>query len=161
MKKSALVFLCLILVLATVQPAQAQTEHVNLAFTFGTLTDDSFSFNPFLWTAGLHMDIYLSETILITPEITLLAANFTFEGIQLVPGALLNLDLGGFLLGAGVVRPVGIGNNIAGTPPSDIGLKVNAGYLGEGYRLAFFFLSPFSDFFKINYFGVSIGFYFY
>jgi len=149
-----------VVLLVTSQPARAQYERFNLALSFGTLTDDSFSFKPFFWTSGLNLDLYLSEHIVLSPEFFIIVHNFDFDAFFLAPSALLNFNFGGFVVGGGVTKFWLVGSSIAGAPSSDPALKLNAGYMGDGIRLTAYVITPFSDLFKSNTIGASLGFYF-
>ena len=142
------------------QPARAQYERFNLAMSFGTLTDDSFSFKPFFWTSGLNLDVYLSENIVPSSEFFIIVHNFNFDAFLLAPGAILNFNFGGFMIGGGIVKFWLVGSAITGAPSYDPALKLNTGYMGEGIRLTAFVITPFGDLFKSNTLGVSLGFYF-
>jgi hypothetical protein len=159
-KKVLMVVILTIVFLVTSQPVRAQYERFNLALSFGTLTDDSFSFKPFLWTSGLNLDLYLSENIVLSPEFFIIVHNFNFDAFFLAPAALLNFDFGGFMVGAGVTKFFLVGSAISGAPSSDPALKLNVGYIGEGIRLTAYIITPFSDLFKYNTLGASLGFFF-
>ncbi|MFC2158486.1 hypothetical protein ACFLT9_11675 [Acidobacteriota bacterium] len=161
MKKKIIIVLCLIAVFLMLhQSASAQYDRVNLAMTFGTVTDDSFSFSPFLWTAGLNLDFWISESFIISPECHIINSGFDFGAFILAPSVLFNMDLGGFIIGGGVTKYFLIGSEISGAPASDFALKLNTGYIGEGIRLTVFLVTSFSSLFSSNTLGANLGFYF-
>lgn len=60
MKKFAiLVLVGAALFLATTPRLSAQTS---LSLNFGVVTDKTFTFNPFLWTGGLTVDLFSAPT---------------------------------------------------------------------------------------------------
>ena len=161
MKKKILIVVCLLAAfLMAHQNANAQYDRWNLAMTFGTVTDDSFAFSPFFWTAGLNLDFWLSENFIISPEFHIINTGFDFGAFLLAPSLLLNMDFSGFVIGGGLTKYFLVGSDISGAPSSDFALKLNTGYIGEGIRLTVFLVTAFESIFRSNTVGGNIGFYF-
>jgi len=127
---------------------------------FGVVTDTSFSFNPFLWTAGVTMEIPLGKVMSIAPEGYIVVHKFNFGSFIFAPAVMLNFDFNGLFVGAGISKWFILGNDIEGSPSSDFALKLNAGFQGTGTRICAFVFTPFNDLFGSTAVGATIGFLF-
>lgn len=158
MKKLTVVLLLVAgLALAGARPAAAQSF---LSLNFGTITDSSFSFNPFFWTAGATLDIYLGPHFSLSPEATMVVHNFEFGSFILAPAVLLNVEFANLFFGGGISKWFLLGSDIPGSPSADFSLKLNAGFKGDNLRLAAFLFTPFGELFESMAVGATLGFYF-
>lgn len=156
--KKALVALLLIAVIGLAAPIQARAEYLSL--NFGTVTNSSFTFNPFLWTAGMTIDIPLGNVMTLSPEGYIVVHEFNFGTFIFAPSLLLNFNLKEFFVGAGLSKWFLLGDDISGSPSTDFSLKVNAGFKGTDLRIAAFIFTPFENLFDSMAVGATIGFVF-
>lgn len=158
MKKTVFIFVSvLVLSFVSAQDLAAQTD---IAWNWGLITDKDFKFSPFLWTTGLTFDFYLSPQLSISPEVFMTVHNFDFGAFFLAPAVLVNFEGKGFFLGGGATKYWMLGKAVEGAPPSDWMAKLNFGIRGYDIKFTFFAVTPFTDFFKDVFFGVTFGFYF-
>jgi hypothetical protein len=157
MKKAALAVLLAAAVFLAA-PAKARSEYLSL--NFGAVTDSSFSFNPFLWTAGMTIDIPLGNVMTLCPEGYIVVNKFDFGSFIFAPSVVLNFNFKELFFGGGLSKWFLLGDDIPGSPSSDFSLKLNAGFQGYDLRLAIFMFTPFSDLFNSTTFGVTLGFVF-
>jgi hypothetical protein len=156
MKKTAVFALVIAAALAAL-PSQAKAAGpVNFYIRFGVLTDQNFTFNPFLWTGGVNFDFNLSENFFIAADADLVVYKFDFKPLWLTPSVLLNIKLSSFYFGAGVSKFVLIGNGT--TLTSDLLFKGNAGLKMDNFKLQVYVYTPFNDMFSTMGFGANIGF---
>jgi len=158
MKKITLVF-SIILALAFVS-ARDVSSQTNLAWNIGAITDKSFKFDPFLWTNGFTLDLYLSPRLSLSPEIFMVLHNFEFGAFILAPAVLLNIQTESFFLGGGVTKWWALGTEVSGAPSSDVMCKLNFGLVGHDVKLTVFAVTPFQDFFRDTWLGATFGIYF-
>ncbi len=112
MKKFTLLALAVTaLFLATAPNLSAQTES---ALEWGIVTDKSFSFKPFLWTAGLTLDFYLNPGLSLSPEFFMIVQNLDFGSFFLAPGILLNYQGTDFFMGGGLTKWWLVGSEVEG-----------------------------------------------
>jgi len=152
---TSLIFLAVALVAA--QDLSAQTD---LSWNIGVITDKSFKFDPFLWTNGLVLDIYMGPRFSLSPEVFMVLHNFDFGAFILAPAVLLNYQGFGFFIGGGVTKWWMLGSKVEGAPSSDVMCKLNIGLVGADIKFTFFAVTPFQNFFKDTWFGATFGFYF-
>ena len=155
MKKTLFTFL-LIVALSLAVPAKAQAEIFSL--NFGFVTDSKFSFNPFLWTAGMTIDVPIGPVLTLCPEGYIVVNKFDFGTFIFAPAVMLNFNAAGFFAGAGLTKWFLLGSEVSGSPSSDISLKLNAGFHVPGMRLTAFLFTPFKDAFKSTAVGATLGF---
>ncbi len=153
MKKS-IVLLCGLLLVSGVY---ATGNQMNFGVNFGIMTDDSFSFDPLLWTAGAELDIQFGEFLMFSPEVTLVGNGFKFKSFLLFPAAILNFTPGNFFIGGGLTKGfhVGSGEDFAIT---DIALKLNAGLISKNIKLTAYLITAFENMFDGMLVGASLGF---
>jgi hypothetical protein len=144
------------LLLAAVPRLSAQTE---VSLNFGVVTDKSFSFNPFLWTGGMTVDIFLGPNLSLSPEGFIIVHNFDFGGFFVAPAVLLNFQGPGFFIGAGLTKWWLVGSDVGGSYSSDVALKMNLGFKGSNFRFTVFAVTPFTDFLKEPVLGGTFGFF--
>jgi hypothetical protein len=153
MKKVIFVLLGILLVTSL----QA-TDQMNFSINFGVMTDDTFSFDPILWTAGVTVDFHLTDLIAIAPEAMLVGYKFEFKEFLLYPGVMLNITPEQFFVGIGLVKPIWITSGSGTIVSDEFALKLHAGYAGNGLKLTVFLLTDFNNLFSSNLVGASIGF---
>ncbi|MHB8054787.1 MAG: hypothetical protein ACYDH3_06025 [Candidatus Aminicenantales bacterium] len=156
--KKALIAVWLVTALSLAVPAEARAEILSL--NFGVITDSSFSFKPFLWTAGMTVDIPLGNTFTLCPEGYVVVNKFDFGSFIFAPAVMLNVNFKEFFAGAGVSKWFLLGNDVEGSPSTDFSLKLNAGFQGCSLRLCAFIFTPFNDLFKSMAVGATLGFVF-
>ena len=156
MKKLSVLIMFFVLIFAfSGRDLKAESEDTQLFVKVGTVTDDSFSFSPFLWSAGVNMDFHISDNLMICPECDIISHGFKFDYFFLCPGALLNVKSQSFFIGAGVTKwfLIGEGSDFS----TDFMLKINAGYIKENIRITAYIVTSFDELFKYNVIGFSIG----
>lgn len=158
MKKILLTaFVVLALTLVSARELSAQTD---LSWNAGVITDKSFKFDPFLWTNGFVVDIYLGPRFSLSPEVFMVLHNFDFGAFILAPAVLLNFQTYGFFFGGGVTKWWALGSEVQGAPATDVMCKLNVGLIGADIKLTLFAVTPFQNFFRDTWFGATFGFYF-
>ncbi len=136
---------------------KAQQE-MDLYLNLGVLTDDSFDFDPFTWSAGVNLDVHFTDKLMLSPECDVIFQEFKFDYIWLAPGILANVKLSSFFVGAGISKWFKLSGEFATN--SKLLLKINAGFKGKKYRVAAYVATPFSDLFEkyMVTFGAVLGF---
>jgi hypothetical protein len=152
--KKALVLLCGVLL---VSGLYAATNKMTIGINFGTMTDDDFSFNPFLWTAGAELDLPFGKNLIFSPELTIVGYKFEFKEFVALPAVILDITFSNFFAGGGLTKGFYIGSGTA-TAITDFALKLNAGFLSESLKLTAYVITPFEDIFKNMAIGASLGF---
>jgi hypothetical protein len=152
--KKTMILMCGILL---VSGLYAETNKMTVGINFGTMTDDTFSFNPFFWTAGAELDIPFGKALMLSPEATLVGYKFEFKEFFLFPAAILNFTSSGFFAGGGLTKGFYIGSGSA-TAITDIALKLNAGFLSDSLKLTAYIITPFNGIFKDMLIGATLGF---
>ena len=116
---------------------------------FGIMTDDSFSFDPYLWSLGVNFDFSINDLFMISPEVNVLTYKFEFSTFLLEPAVLANFKFGTFFAGAGLSKFFVItGDDFADS--TDIALKINAGFRSENLKFKVYLITPFSDLLSSN-----------
>lgn len=156
--KKALIAVLLVAAVSLVAPVKAQVEY--LSMNFGVITDTSFSFKPFLWTAGMTVDIPLGNVMTLSPEGYIVVHKFEFGSFIFAPAVMLNFNFNEFFVGGGISKWFLLGDDIDGSPSSDFSLKLNAGFQGVDLRLTAFLFTPFDDLFGSAAVGATLGFVF-
>jgi hypothetical protein len=128
-----------------------------VGINFGTMTDDSFSFNPFFWTAGAEIDLPFGRALMFSPEVTLVGYKFAFKEFLLFPGAVLNFTTSSFFVGGGITKGFYIGSGDT-TEITEVALKLNAGLLTDSIKLTAYIITPFDGIFEEMIVGASLGF---
>lgn len=133
-------------------------NNMRFGLNFGVVTDDSFSFKPFMWTAGAELDFHLGDYLMLSPEITMVNHKFEFKQFVLYPGAVLNLTFGQLFLGGGLVKGIYIGDGTSFVADK-FSLKLNGGFIGDSYKLTAYLITEFDDLFKKGMVvGATLGF---
>jgi hypothetical protein len=152
--KKVLVLLCGLLLVSGVYAAG---NEMSFGINFGAVTDDSFSFNPFLWTVGAELDLQIGNYLMFSPEVTLIGYKFEFKEFNLYPAAILNFTASNFFVGGGITKGFYIGSGTAGDFP--VCLKLNAGMMSKNIKLTAYLITPFDELFEKGMLvGASLGF---
>jgi len=152
MKKLSVFFLGLLLVSGVYAAGNEMTFGIN----FGVQTDDSFSFDPFFWTAGAELDFQFGNYLMFSPEVMLVGNGFEFKEFILYPAAILNFTASNFFAGGGVAKGFYIGSGMSGS--TDFLLKLNAGFNSRNLKLTAYALMAFDSLFKDMAIGATLGF---
>jgi len=121
----------------------------------GAITNDSFTFSPFLWTAGLNIDLKFGKMMMLSPELNVVINELKFDNILLEPAITLNIRLANFFAGAGLTKFFKLGGDFWANKFS---LKVHGGIKLIGMKLRVYMIIPFDDLFKPVIYGGSVGF---
>lgn len=151
--KKALVLLCGLLLVSVVYGAGSQ---ISFGMPTGVMTDDHLSFNPFMWTEGIEVDIQLGNYLMLSPELTLVMVKFDFKDFFLYPAVILNFTPGPFFIGGGVTKGFYLGSGPSAT--TDVLLKLNTGLMSKNIKLTVYLISDFNTLFKDMAVGASLGF---
>lgn len=155
MKKSLIIISLLVLSLSfSTMELKAESTGMDLYLNGGVVTDDSLSFDPFLWTAGLNLDIHFGN-LMLSPECFITVYKFKFDPLWLQPAVIANIKLSSFFVGAGLTKWFLIGDD--SNFSTDIALKLNAGFRGNNFRLAVFAVTAFDDLFDNMTVGATFG----
>ena len=138
------------------QPLKAQAGTVDVFFNSGIVTDDSFSFDPLLWTGGINLDFYITDYLTLSPECYIIIYQLEFDPIWIAPAILANLRFSSIFIGAGITKWFIVGEGY--TMSTDFSLKMNAGFQVHHLRLTAFVVSAFDHFLKDMTVGATIGF---
>jgi hypothetical protein len=133
-------------------PIASASNEMSFGINFGIMTDDSFSFDPIMWTAGAELDFQFGDILMLSPEVTLVGYKFEFKQFILYPAAILNLTPGNFFIGGGVTKGFLIGSGASGS--TDFALKLNAGAFSKNIKLTAYLITPFDNLFKS---GMAVG----
>ncbi len=152
--KKALMVLCGLLLVSGLYAFEKQTT---FGVNFGIMTDDSFSFDPLLWTAGAEIDLQLGQYLMLSPEVTLVGNGFKFKEFLLFPGAVLNFTPSNFFVGGGLVKGIYIGSGETFVS-DDFALKLNAGLFSRNLKLTAYVIMDFNSLFKNTVVGATLGF---
>lgn len=130
---------------------------MNFGLNFGVMTDDSFSFEPFMWTAGAEVDLWFGDLVVFSPEVTLVSNGVKFKEFLLFPAAILNFTMGSVFVGGGIVKGfyIGSGDDFA---IRDLSLKLNAGLLAKNLKLTAYLMTRFDNLFDAMQVGATLGF---
>jgi hypothetical protein len=156
--KRIVVGIVLVFSLAAVLPSSASAAGpVNFYLRFGVLTDQKFTFNPFLWTVGANLDFNLGPALTLSPECDIIVYKFNFNPLWLTPAVLLNFHISSFYAGGGIGKLLVIGEGYELS--SDFLLKLNAGFKAGGIKLQAYIWTPLgSEAFKLVITGATFGF---
>jgi hypothetical protein len=158
MKKTMVVLIAVLVALSfSAKSLEAQDIGMNFYINFGLLTDDSFSFNDYLWSGGAALDIHVGPLLMITPECDIIVYKFEFDPVILAPAVMANIKLKNFFFGAGITKWFLIGDS-TGTIEGDFALKANLGLRTNNLRLTLYGISYFDNFFDYLLIGVTLGF---
>jgi len=157
MKKILVVVTAAMSLALVLPPTASAAEPLNFYIKGGVLTDQSFSFNPFLWTVGANLDFNIGSALMLSPECDIIVYKFNFKPLWLAPAVTLNFRAGGFYVGGGVGKFLVIGSGY--DLSSDLLLKFNAGFKGNGLKLQAYVWTPLGDeAFEDFVVGAALGF---
>ncbi len=152
--KRALLLTCALLLASGLAAAG---KPMSFGLNFGVMTDDGFSFDPFIWTAGAELDLQLGDYLMLSPEVTLAQNGFTFKEFILFPGAVLNFTPGNVFVGGGLVKGIYIGGGKTFVA-DEFSLKLNAGLYSKNLKLTAYLITAFEDLFSYMTIGATLGF---
>ncbi len=156
MKRFTILVLAVAALLSAAAPRlSAQTE---VSLNFGVVTDKTFTFNPFLWTGGMTVDLFIGPHLSLSPEGFIIVHNFDFGAFFLAPAVLLNFQGHGFFMGGGLTKWWLVGSEIGGSYSSDVGMKLNLGFKSANLKFTLYAITPFKDFLKEPILGATFGF---
>jgi len=158
MKKLAIGCTLFLMVLILVpQQSPAQDVGMNFYINFGVITDDSFSFNDWLWSGGAQLDLHIGPLFMLSPECDVIIYRFEFDPVILAPGVIANIKLSNFFLGAGLTKWFLIGSSVP-TFESDFALKANIGLRTSNLKFTLYGISYFDGFLDYLIIGLTLGF---
>jgi hypothetical protein len=156
MKKAALMAVIIVLLAAAWPRPASAAGGFNFYVRGGLVTDESFSFSPFLWTVGANLDLNLSSLLMVSPECDLIVYKLKFDPIWLTPSVCLNFRASAFFVGPGIGEFIVLGSGY--TLTSDLLLKLNAGFKTDSFKLQAYAYTPFNDAFNEMIYGATVGF---
>ena len=162
MRKIIYLLFCSLLIFAMLsQNAHAENKPISFCISGGVETNLDSLFDATYWMAGATLDINLSALpLMISPECHIVVYGFEFEYFRIVPAVVLNYKISSLFVGAGITKWWWLGSEAEWFDPSDLLLKVNAGYKGNRIRLSAFIITPFDHLFGryYNRVGATLGF---
>ncbi|HUT08205.1 MAG TPA: hypothetical protein VMY15_05115 [Candidatus Latescibacteria bacterium] len=162
MKKAGICFLLIGLLAVGAQQGWSQGRNVDLSLNLGAQTNffPGTSFDWVDFTLDFRAGFALGRSFEISPELmALVDSDFSFHGVELSPGVILNYKAGNFFVGAGVILPIWLesGNSDAGK----LMPKFNVGYNFGKFKLTGYLLTiaeSGAGFLKYNYLGLTFGY---
>lgn len=156
--KKAMLGVLLILSLVAMFPREASAAGpFNFYVRGGVLTDQHFTFDPFLWTVGANLDLNLGPVLMLSPECDVIVYKFHFNPVWLAPAVTLNFRASAFYAGGGLGKFLVIGSGY--TLSTDLLLKLNAGFKTDSFKLQAYLWTPLSDeAFSEMIYGATVGF---
>lgn len=153
MKKTIIMLFGLLLVSGVF----AAGNEMGFVLNFGVVTNDDFNFNPLMWTVGGELDFQLGDSLMISPDLTIVGNGFKFKEFLVFPSVMLNFTPGGFFVGGGLTKGFYIGNG-EDFSITDVALKLNAGLISPGIKLTAYVVTAFKNLFEGMAVGASVGF---
>lgn len=150
----------IIIVMLTIcypQQAHAQDIGMNFYVNFGVITDDSFSFNDWLWSGGAQMDFHFGSLFMLSPECDVIIYRFDFDPVTLAPGIIANIKLSNLFFGAGVTKWFILGDPV-GPLLDDLAFKANVGIRTSNLKIVLYGVTYFDAFFEYTIVGMTLGF---
>jgi len=129
-----LVILAGLLILCGPLSAQTGNRKVGFLINLGFMTREGLS--PQWMTLGPELVLPVGARLSINPEVAFWGSGFTFRSYFVVPGVLLNLGVGRFVLGAGLVKRFWISRYMDDDSSENIVLKFQVGYRTRSSRIA-------------------------
>ncbi len=154
--KKILTILVIFILVSTIFSVNLKANSTKFYANFGIMTDDSFTFDPFLWYIGANIDFSINDLLMISPEVNVLTYKFKFSAFLLEPAVLANFKFGSLFVGAGVTTFVLITGSTANFA-TDVALKINAGIKSGNLKFRIFLITPFNNIFKSNVIGAQVG----
>ncbi|MCX6553931.1 MAG: hypothetical protein NTZ12_02775 [Candidatus Aminicenantes bacterium] len=137
----------------------AESNSLSFVLNFGTMTDKSFTFDPFYWTVGAELDLPFGNALMLSPEVILVGSGTAFKDFLLFPAVILNFTPSSFFVGGGLTKGFYLSSGTS-TAITDVALKLNAGFLTRSLKLTAYLITPFNNIFKDMLVGASLGFMF-
>ncbi len=153
--KKLIIILVLMIAVFCVNQRVSAIGPLDIYLQGGAITNDSFSFSPFLWTAGVNIDLKFGKMMMLSPELNVVISELKFDNILLEPAITLNIRLANFFVGAGLTKFFELGDNLW---TNKFSLKVHGGIKLIGMKLRAYMIIPFDDLFKPVLYGGSVGF---
>ena len=154
-RRNLIVLLSFILVLVVIPSDVSAIGPLDIYFQGGLVTDDSMSFSPLLWSAGINADFKFGNMMMLSPELNIIVNEFDFDYILLEPAITINFRLANFFVGAGLTKFFELGDDFWANKFS---LKVHGGLKLIGIKLRVYMIIPFDELFKPAIYGGTIGF---
>lgn len=154
MKKACLALFLAVILFAATAPKGEAAGPLNFYIRGGILFDN-YSGTVLSGLAGANLDLNFGA-LSLSPECDMIIYGFSFNPIIILPGALLNANLGPLFVGGGVNLPliIGSGDTIEG----NLLVKFNAGLKIANLKAQAFLLTSFADFFDWYILGATLGF---
>ena len=137
-------------------PRASVGNEMSFGINFGIMTDDTFAFDPLMWTVGAELNFQFGNFLMFSPEVMLVGYKFEFKQFILYPAAILNFTASNFFIGGGVAKGFLIGSGASGS--TDFALKLNAGVLSKSIKITAYALMGFDSLFKNMLLGATLGF---
>ncbi len=133
-RKYAFILVFVLLISFSVSKLEAKSEGMDNFAHVGVLADE------FSLIAGVNVDIHMGSFLMLSPEAQLMVYKFKFDSTSLGLGCMLNVKKQFYFVGGGVTvwLPVGANDEYAWL---DLTLKLNAGYVGDNFKLTVFFIT--------------------
>jgi hypothetical protein len=160
MKKYLLALLALAVLFVSGQSLNAQTKPIGASLNWGLVTDESFKFKPFLWTAGFMLDFFATPSLSISPEAVLIITGVDFEKAYFAPAVLASFHTDAFYAGAGITKWFQLGSGVDWDLKADVKLKIQAGVKVGNLKFGLWVVTPFSEMFSHVAVVLAWGFYF-
>jgi hypothetical protein len=135
----------------------AASDSLSFVINIGTMTDQSVSFKPFYWTAGVELDLPFGNALMFSPELILVGSGTKFQEFFIFPAAILNFTPSSFFIGGGLTKGFYLSSGDS-TAITDVALKLNAGFQSRSLKLTAYLITAFNNLFKDMLLGVSLGF---
>ena len=156
MKRRILTVLITFLLVLVVIPTDASAiGPLDIYLQGGLITDNSMSFSPFLWSAGINLDFKFGNMMMLSPELNIIVNEFDFDYILLEPAITINFRLANFFAGAGLTKYFELGDDFW---TNKFSLKVHGGLKLIGIKLRVYMIIPFDELFTPAVYGGTIGF---
>ena len=130
----SLIFLAGLLALWVPLSAQTGNRKIGFLINLGFMTKEGLS--PQWMTLGPELALPVGARLSFNPEVTLWQSGFGFRSYYIVPGALVNLRVGRFTFGAGVVKRFWVSRYSEDDSSENIVPKFQVGYLSGKARIA-------------------------
>jgi len=154
MKKYLIGFFLVLFVLSGIN--YANDKSFNMYLGANIITDSSLTFEYYLWGPGVAFDFYITDNLMISPEVYMYVYKFEFDPFILAPAVIGNIKLNTFFVGAGITKWFLIGSDV-GDVSSDFALKLNAGFITDSFKLSFFAITSFEEMFSDMALGASFA----
>lgn len=154
MRKTCPILLCAAALVMLVAPPAEAAGPFNFYIRGGILYDN-YSGTVLSGLAGANLDLNFGA-LSLSPECDMVLYGFSFNPILLLPGVILNGNLGPLYIGGGLSLPliIGSGDTIEG----NLLVKLNGGLKIANFKAQIFLLTPLAGFFDFYILGATFGF---